>query len=834
MSEVVTLTTEDVARGIQASVAPMSVTFREEDWKVTYLFPDDNNVRQLFSIDLKPVPLAEHHQYLDLTEALNTGEVSLEEQLRRERMRLFANGIITYEWSSLSDETYDVLMVPTNGQILIVQKSKVDGNSKVTVLYDGSLGPALDPHLSPDGKAVAYVINNDVYASAVSIDPSSSPAAPIRITYESKDGITCGVADFLAQEEMDRYRGFWWSPDSSMITYCVNNETAVPEYQILHQGKDDPQHFETHRYPFAGATNGSTKLVVKKVNLSTAEKGEPVNMNIVAAGQAEGRIDPDDYYLPRADWWPDGSVMAQVESRDQCTLQLLRLDPLSGRRVTMLEETSKVWVNVRDLLHMFSFKWRPAGAQKISEGDFYFLWGSERTGFMQLYLYKYDASSKVCECLNDGLCIGGEDGYVVDSIEAVDESNEVVYFTSSRKSPTEKHLYRCTFALGQAQEVEQITNAAGWHNVTVDVKTGLYLDVHSSLLKPAVTSLCRLPPLNKPIAHGDEECFGIIHDNLVGNKNLSRLLPCLQVPEIHRIRSTDNEVDLYCAVYVPDFDVHGPGPHPAVVSVYGGPCVQRVYDQWMLRVDLRTQKLVQDGYVVIKCDNRGSFRRGLAFEGAMRWDMGNVEVQDQVAAVRHFAVQGLVDIGRVGMFGWSYGGYMSAISLCRAPDVFSCAVAGAPVTSWDGYDTHYTERYMGTPESNPVGYSQSSVMTHVDKMKGKLLLVHGLIDENVHFRHTARLINELIRHRKRYDLILFPCERHSPHKLQDRIYLEDCMYDFLQASLTPKEHTAPLAQPDRAAGSAATPPVPSSQDNGRTAPSGPNAGYATVKLASKM
>ena len=159
---------------------------------------------------------------------------------------------------------------------------------------------------------------------------------------------------------------------------------------------------------------------------------------------------------------------------------------------------------------------------------------------------------------------------------------------------------------------------------------------------------------------------------------------------------------------------------------------------------------------MIKCDNRGSFHRGLAFEGALQGDMGNIEVKDQECAARHFAKQGLVDMARVGMFGWSYGGYMSAMALCRAPKTFCCAVAGAPVTSWDGYDTHYTERYMQTPATNPQGYHSSSVMSYAAQMKGQLMLVHGLIDENVHFRHTARLINALIKHRKRYELVLFP------------------------------------------------------------------------------
>jgi dipeptidyl-peptidase-4 len=198
---------------------------------------------------------------------------------------------------------------------------------------------------------------------------------------------------------------------------------------------------------------------------------------------------------------------------------------------------------------------------------------------------------------------------------------------------------------------------------------------------------------------------------------------------------------------------------------------------------MRAQYLRSLGFLVVRIDNRGSARRGLAFEGALKHDVGNVETQDQVDGVQWLVAQGLTDPARVGIYGWSYGGYMSAMCLARAPETFKVAVAGAPVTHWDGYDTCYTERYMGTPQSNPEGYVVSSVMAHVDAIQGKLLLVHGLIDENVHFRHTARLINALIRARKPYDLLLFPDERHSPRRLEDRVYMEERIRDCFLKNL---------------------------------------------------
>mmetsp|Transcript_260 Transcript_260/g.474 ORF Transcript_260/g.474 Transcript_260/m.474 type:complete len:243 (+) Transcript_260:1897-2625(+) len=240
---------------------------------------------------------------------------------------------------------------------------------------------------------------------------------------------------------------------------------------------------------------------------------------------------------------------------------------------------------------------------------------------------------------------------------------------------------------------------------------------------------------------------------------------------------------LHGAIYKPDPESYGDGPYPTVVSVYGGPHAQMVTDSYGMTVDLRAQRLRAQGYAVLKIDNRGSARRGLDFETAIRYDMGNLEVEDQAKAVQHWVEKGVVDPERVAIYGWSYGGYMSAMCLAKRPDVFKVAVAGAMVSSWDGYDTCYTERYMGTPASNPEGYARSEVMAYVDNIEGSLLLVHGLIDENVHFRHTARLINSLIKARKQYELLLFPDERHVPRGLDDKIFMEERISSFLERCL---------------------------------------------------
>ena len=728
---------------------------------MTYLFPDGSGMRQVYAIDTTDASL-EPFKFLDLSVMLQSQKtISLQEQLRRERMRLFTTGVTSYEWMG------DVMMIPLGGEVLLYDPSRKD--EPLRAVYDGAAGASVDPHLSPDSSRVAFVINDDLYVHSTTEDNTSNSL--VRLTTNgARPGMTCGLADFIAQEEMDRYRGFWWSPSSRMLAYTETDESHIVEYHILHQGKADPTHSETHRYPFAGQPNPRVRLavlVVAPAGQAPAQGGADATAAATPSvwmDVADGvNIDPQDYYIGRVGWWPDDSVMCQVQNRQQTVLQLQRLDPLTGARTVLVEERTAVWINLHDMLHTFPLE---------ANGDFTFLWASERSGFAQLYLYRYSVASRTCAALLGGLPVGGGGEWCVESIDAVDEAAEVVYFSGNKGAATEKHLLAASFAgrnyaggiVNPAAATAAITTASGFHSCAVNPSSKLLADIHSSketlprstLYSFAGASLAPLKEFIDPLRS---------HPEFVAAEGQAMNL---QTPEISCIPSKDGRVSLYCALYRPDQTIYGPGPYPAIVSVYGGPHVQRVADNWALTSDLRAQRLAQDGCLVIKCDNRGSSRRGLHFEGAVRWSMGGVEIDDQQAAVEHFVAAGLVDASRVGMFGWSYGGYMSAMSLCRAPETFCCSVAGAPVTSWDGYDTHDTERYMGRPADNAAGYEASSVMTHVEGMMGRLLLVHGLIDENVHFRHTARLINKLIEKRKQYDLILFPCERHSPHKIADR------------------------------------------------------------------
>ena len=400
---------------------------------------------------------------------------------------------------------------------------------------------------------------------------------------------------------------------------------------------------------------------------------------------------------------------------------------------------------------------------------------------MHLYLYRWSSSGNDLATRVATLT----SGYLLaESFVSVSPRNDVVLFmgTDTEEAPLEKHLYSVRLSGGSPPT--RLTKRKGSHRCVINSMLDKVVVTFSDVASPPSVSLCSL-------TIPDGEKAAAAENPLVPIRTLStcvlesRLESHVRPPELSEFLGPSGH-RLHYALFHPDPEKYGSGPHPLVVEVYGGPHVMRVQNCWMTLTagSIRAQYLCDQGFLVAKCDNRGSARRGTEFEFQIHKKMGTVECDDQVAFVNHLVVDRKVaDGANVGVYGWSYGGYMSAMLLCKAPETFHVAVAGAPVTHWDGYDTHYTERYMSTPSLNPEGYENGSVMKHVEGMVGRLMLVHGLIDENVHFRHTARLINALIQHRKTYDLLLFPEERHSPRRLSDRIYMEERISSFFRTHL---------------------------------------------------
>ena len=695
--------------------APVMFAFSPDDSLLTYLYgANQSPIRQLYALDTD----TGESRVIQASVEPETMSLSLEEQLLRQRQRQLGQGIVRYAWA----DDRDLIIIPAQSGVYV--KDGADSPARLVISNDD--GPILNPTLSPDSSMIAFVRDAEVYV--VSVEGGS----PKQITFGARGtGKTHGLAEYIAQEEMRRLTGLWWSRDSRHIAFEEADETHIPVYRIMHQGKDEtgPSAQEDHGYPFAGMENADIRLGVVPV-----EGGDPVWMDLG---------DNPDIYLARVNWMPDGSLCVQVENREQTQLDLLRFDITTGRPTTLLTESTDVWINLNDMF-------RP-----LDDGGF--IWASEHSGFNHLYVY--DSNGNLIRQLTAG-------NWQVDSLAGVDQKRGVIYFTGAKDGATERHLYRVSTEGG---EIERLTPEPGAHLVTLDHSFGKFVDIFSDIRTPPTISLRSL---------GDGSVVRTIH--APDDPRVTAL--ALSPPELVSIKSGDGET-LHGAIYRPPSEEFGPGPYPTVIYVYGGPSAQVVNNHWSMTCSMRVQSLRSRGYLVFALDNRGSKGRGLSFEGAIKRNMGDIEVRDQVDGVRWLICQGLADPDRVGVYGWSYGGYMTLMCLTRAPDVFRMGVAGAPVTHWDGYDTHYTERYMGTPEANPDGYRVSSAVSHVESLRGDLLIIHGLIDENVHFRHTARLINALIKARKPYELHLYPDERHMPRSLADRIYMEERISEFFERNL---------------------------------------------------
>ena len=525
---------------------PVSFSFSPDDRLLTYLYgPDQSPIRQFYSLDTN----TGESRVIQASVDPDAVELSLEEQLLRQRQRQLGEGIVRYSWAGKRD----VILIPAHSGAYV----KDDIHSPARLLVSSGSVSILNPQLSPDGSMVAFVRDAELYVA--SVDGGETR----QITHGARgSGKTHGLAEYIAQEEMQQLTGFWWSKDGSHIAFKEVDETHIPTYRIMHQGSGDTgtSAQEDHRYPFAGQPNAKVRLGV----VSTASL-ETVWMDL---GHDE------DIYLARVVWMPDGSLCAQIENREQTRLDLVRFDIATGSQATLLSETSEVWINLHDMF-------RP-----LDDGSF--LWASERTGFMHLYLY--DAHGNLVRQLTHG-------DWVVDSLEGVDQKARFAYFTGTRDGPIERHLYRVSLDSG---DIERITSERGTHFATLDHGHRMFIDVFSSVDIPPTVTLRSL------------EDGSILHK--VHEPDDPRLYTLdLTPPDLVTIPTRDGE-SLHGAVYHPPPDF-GSGPYPSVVYVYGGPHAQIVSNHWSMTCAMRVQYLRSQGCLVFYARQPWQRAPGAGFRG---------------------------------------------------------------------------------------------------------------------------------------------------------------------------------------------------------------------------
>jgi len=689
----------------------MGLQIAPDGARITYLRGSEEHKDRL---DLWEYRVAEARaQRLVAAELLASAAQPLsdEELGKRERQRLAAfSGILEYSFAASGK----ALLFPSGGNLFYFD---LDAPVASALREIGrGRGFATDASISPRGRYVSYVREQNLLVFDLAAD------AEFAVTEDGAGPIKYGLAEFVAQEEMGRDCGYWWSPDDRYIAFARVDETPVPVTQRFEITADNVATFE-QRYPAAGAANA-------RVTLGVAE---------LASGTARWLdLGADDHYLARVDWLPDGRTLAvQRQSRDQRRLDLLFVDVASGTATTILSETSDTWVELHDELTFL---------KKSPE----FIWASMRDGWQHLYLYAMDG--RLIRRLTAGnWCV---DDFRGRAIKWVDEEGRLLYFTATRDGPTSRKLYRVSLADGSCAEPQRITPEDGVHAITIAPGGRFILDQFTSSTQPP-----------RVVLLGIDGSFGayLLENRLDEHHPDAPYVHTNSVPEFGVLAAADG-LTLHYRLFKPaGFDPRK--RHPAILDVYGGPGVQRVLDNWT--GSSFTQILTRAGFVVLQVDNRGSAFRGVAFQAPIRGRLGEIEVADQVLATRWLAAQSYVDAARIGVWGWSYGGYLSLMLMCKAPELFRAGVAGAPVTDWSLYDTHYTERYLGTPVDNAAGYAASAVFPYVPDLQGGLLVIHGMADDNVLFLHSTKLFRRLQDLGKLFEIMVYPGAKHGLTRQHD-------------------------------------------------------------------
>lgn len=689
---------------------PQQVRFAPDGSCVTYLAnpPEDRERLDLYCYDLAA---ATSRRLIDGSGVATTGFLTDAEKASRERRRVFDAGVSVYRW------------LPDSKQIVCV----IDGAVYRYVCADSSLNRVTnvglrqtDLEVSPTGRYLSYVRAGNLFVY------DFVAAAETQLTHDNDEAVTNGLADFIAQEEMHRFEGHWWSTDDRHLVFTRVDSSSIPISQRYEFDADGLKVY-AQRYPYAGERNAVVQLGAIDVAAKTTRWFDYRNQT--------------DDYLARVNVGA-GTVVVQVQSRDQRTLTVKAIRLADGASADLLTERQPKWINLHN-------NFRFVG------GDSNFVWTSERSGSARPYFYR--------------------NGTVIELGDGRGRVNEVVHATATHAyvvgwldKPIEQHLFRVAYAT--PTKFEQLTHTAGWHEVTIDPAGRWCVDRLSNVGQPHRIELQQL---------GRETSPRVLSANALTEGHPYHPYAADHVtPTFGSIIAADGQPLWYRLTLPTRFD---PGRRwPVMINVYGGPGVQRVRNEW---APLSLQMFAAAGIAVFELDNRGSGNRAKAFEDPIHGRLGQIEVDDQLAGLAHLRTLAWVDADRIGVMGHSYGGFMTLMLMARSSGALRVGVSGAPVTDWRLYDTHYTERYLETPQHNPVGYADSSVLSHLETLSGALLLLHGMADDNVLFSNSTRLMQALQRRRIPFELMLYPGAKHALQERDVAIHRFDTILDFLQRRL---------------------------------------------------
>ena len=595
----------------------------------------------------------------------------------------------------------------------------------VQSVYDGD-EPLTNVTISPDSKRVGYVLNNDVYTKDLSTGVTT------RWTSDGSDVIINGAFDWAYEEEFSIANAWQWSPDGRKLAFWRFDQSAVPEFSWIDY---NPLHQEltTIRYPKSGETVSTVKIGV-------------IDMEAGATRWMD--VGPEtDQYIPRILWTnsPDTLCIERL-NRVQNNLQLLLTDVNTGQGKVILTDTDPCWVEVHDNLIFLEDSKR-------------FLWTSEKDGFNHIYLHNLDGS------LIRQLTAGP---WEVAELFGVDEENGCVFLSGNEKSVIERHIYSVNL---DGNGLHRLSEKDGWHGANFSCDYGHFIDSYSNARTPMQSLLCR--------THG--ATVRMIADGTPPGMSTY----ALSSPEFFTVPTGDGATLDAWMIKPVDFD--STKRYPVLVYCYGGPRGMQVYDcigkQTGLKWYLRMNYIAQHGYLILCVDNRGIEGRGKADRNLVYTDLAKWAIHDQIEGAKYLATLPYVDNHRIGIYGWSFGGYLTLLAMTIGSDYFAVGVSGAPVSKWELYDAIYTERYMKKPSENPDGYQAASIFTHLDRLKGKLLLIHGMSDDNVHVQNSMQLVEQMQLKGKQFDLMVYPGKHHGVSGAMTNVHLWTMVCEFIFENL---------------------------------------------------
>ena len=579
---------------------------------------------------------------------------------------------------------------------------------------------------SPDGRMVSFVRGNNLYVEDLGMQRHERA-----LTSDGSAKILNGRLDWVYQEELygrGNFGAYWWSPDSTTIAYLRIDESPVPDFTVVDHIPYD-QKLEVTAYPQAGDPNPIVKLGV-----------------VNAAGGDTRWIDtfkyqPEDFLISRVTWTPDSKkVVYQAQNREQTFLDVNFADAHDGNSSTIIHETSKAWVAINE--------------QPIWLNDGSFIWASERNGWEHLYHYSQDG--KLLKQITDGK-------WEVRSIEGVDEDNGYIYFTATEHSPIATDGYRIKL---DGSGLTRLTQSEGSHRLDLSPANNYFVDVWSDINTPSQVRLY----------DASGKLVRVIAENKVDALKQYKL----GTPELLHVKTRDGFVMEAMMIKPPDFDPQK--KYPVMSFTYSGPHAPQVKNGWGSQTYMFHQLLAQKGYIIWVCDNRTASGKGMEATWPVYKNFGELELRDLEDGVTWLKSQPYIDGSRIGIWGWSYGGFMTSYALTHSQS-FKMGIAGGTVADWRDYDSIYTERYMGTPQNNPEGYKKSSPVNAAKNLHGKLLLIHGTIDDNVHMQNTIQFIYELEKAGKQFQLMLYPKSRHGVTDPLLLKHMRQMMLDFIVENL---------------------------------------------------